>query len=365
MEPLTDVTLAALRQTVQHNCAISDARHARDYSLCIYLLRMREHYRWKHELPLLQQMDIEQVGNWVTEREMWWDEIEEQDYQPLSLEGQLLDPFDHVSINQRLVPHRLVYSAGIGRMGQPHFALAQLLNHRSEESLDCFDCGEELERDSVTVPAMTQGQHIFIRRDGIRRLLWEMYDDWCLHKKAGAMTAVADHFDLKNNVALDKNLEQASNEVAPLFEAHERGEVKAGVILGENYSTLTHSLAGTRGEHYLRAMRDILADTLSTWPLIVNQHSILYLEFWLASLNGLRLQFLEQSGVIALLSRGTVDERLHRLREITETEQKRWEELCFTLLNAYSKISHAERVKLDVESLVSQALPSDLPHLNN
>ena len=41
----------ALIETVQHNCHLSDAHHARDYSLCIYLLKMREFYRWEETLP--------------------------------------------------------------------------------------------------------------------------------------------------------------------------------------------------------------------------------------------------------------------------------------------------------------------------
>ena len=34
-----------LIQTVQRNCHIADARHAGDYTLCVYLLKMREFYR--------------------------------------------------------------------------------------------------------------------------------------------------------------------------------------------------------------------------------------------------------------------------------------------------------------------------------
>ena len=32
-----------LAQAVQHNCHISDARHGADYSLCVYLMKMREY----------------------------------------------------------------------------------------------------------------------------------------------------------------------------------------------------------------------------------------------------------------------------------------------------------------------------------
>ena len=42
--------VAALARAVQTNCHIADARHATDLSLCIYLLQMREFYRWEHGL---------------------------------------------------------------------------------------------------------------------------------------------------------------------------------------------------------------------------------------------------------------------------------------------------------------------------
>ena len=41
-----------LVQSVQRNCHIADARHAREMTLCNYLLEMREFYRWEHEVPL-------------------------------------------------------------------------------------------------------------------------------------------------------------------------------------------------------------------------------------------------------------------------------------------------------------------------
>ena len=40
-----------LAETVQRNCDISDARHAGEYGLCTFLLKMREYYRWENELP--------------------------------------------------------------------------------------------------------------------------------------------------------------------------------------------------------------------------------------------------------------------------------------------------------------------------
>ncbi|HSP01523.1 MAG TPA: hypothetical protein VLN90_08695, partial [Thioalkalivibrio sp.] len=43
---LQNAQLSDLRQSVQRNCDIADARHAGNDTLCTYLLKMREFYRW-------------------------------------------------------------------------------------------------------------------------------------------------------------------------------------------------------------------------------------------------------------------------------------------------------------------------------
>ena len=43
--------LSALIDTVQKNCTIAYARHARDMTMCTFLLEMREYYRWEMEIP--------------------------------------------------------------------------------------------------------------------------------------------------------------------------------------------------------------------------------------------------------------------------------------------------------------------------
>jgi hypothetical protein len=57
--------MAALVGAVQTNCDIADARHARDVSLCTYLLGMREFYRWEHQLPYGVSPPREEVGRWI------------------------------------------------------------------------------------------------------------------------------------------------------------------------------------------------------------------------------------------------------------------------------------------------------------
>ena len=43
--------LMPILSVVRTNCHITDALHATDYTLCVYLLKIREYYRWEHEIP--------------------------------------------------------------------------------------------------------------------------------------------------------------------------------------------------------------------------------------------------------------------------------------------------------------------------
>lgn len=61
--------LGQLASTVQKNCHISDARHAGDLTLCVFLFKMREFYRWEHDIPFSAQIPKEAVSEWLRERE--------------------------------------------------------------------------------------------------------------------------------------------------------------------------------------------------------------------------------------------------------------------------------------------------------
>ena len=54
---------------VQHNCDVSDAQHAGSYTLCIYLMHMREYFRWHQQLGLEVVLGVVEVGEWVDVRE--------------------------------------------------------------------------------------------------------------------------------------------------------------------------------------------------------------------------------------------------------------------------------------------------------
>ena len=76
-----------LISAVQRNCDISDAHHAGDATMCIYLMRMREHYKWQNGTPCGESFDHNLLGGWIEEREAHLSTLEDTVYTPIVLDG--------------------------------------------------------------------------------------------------------------------------------------------------------------------------------------------------------------------------------------------------------------------------------------
>ena len=110
-----------LANNVQINCHISDARHAGNYTLCVYLLKMREFYRWEQQHTFSDKLSKDDIGVWLTERETLWEQLEDKNYNLIQVNDEQHDPFDSHLINRVLVDNNLVYSGGYGIKDKPHF----------------------------------------------------------------------------------------------------------------------------------------------------------------------------------------------------------------------------------------------------
>ena len=344
--------ISLIQQTVQHNCAISDARYSREYSLCIYLLRMREFYRWKNKIPLGKGIDQSALGNWVSDTEAHWDEIEETDFLPLSLSGKDYDPFDTAAINKMLNNSGLHYSAGLGRLGQPHFVLARLQAKTTKDQYTCIEFGEELARDVITLPAMTQNKTIYVRHEQLAQLIWQMFDEWHLHQTDGPMARLVVHFKLNLDNELPTRINSAANELSTLLIQHELGEIAAGELLGNAYQEMTFAFHGSKGEMQIRAVRDLLADSLRSWPYITTTNSTIALDFWLAGLSGFRETLFKSANPAQGLYSNDSTERLHTLAGITSAAQSRWQTVADNLLKHYKQ----NGINFDIDKTIADCL---------
>jgi len=283
---MKEQSIRTLAQTVQRNCHISDARHGADYSLCIYLMKMREYFRWEMKLPLGAALVRDQVGNWLQAREQMWEELEEAELQAIEIEGERFGPFDTDGINAHLERHGLVYSAGLGNKAKPHFFLGDLERRTRTGDYDVFVAAREHARDLTAPPAMTLDHNIFLRRESLRRMLWEKLETWRWNRADNALGRAVACYDFE--YALDQSLDAMTDREIDALLLHEEGEHEAGVRLGTSWESMLLDLVQTPAELMARAVRDHLADCLVTLPVLVAGGAEESVHFFLGNLTNMR-----------------------------------------------------------------------------
>lgn len=278
--------LEEVAATVQANCDLTDALHAREKSLCTYLLGMREYFRWSSGLPLATAPDRSLLSEWIARREAAWDDLRdrtEATYADLPLAGGIA-AFDEAAANRVLAGAGLVYGAGIGLFGAPMFYLARRSGDELRDGARVIVAGPELARGITAAPATSRGDTIVIRRDALRRWLWTRAESALRgsgdNAFAHALRAYGDG-DLQDAV---DGMTVGETETLVL---HELGELRAGSLLGTEWEDMLLAV-DRRTEVVLRAVRDLLADCLVTLPQLAAGAADRSLHFWFATFDGLR-----------------------------------------------------------------------------
>ncbi len=279
------MSIDALRQAVQYNCDLSDREFATDYSICIYLIRMREYYRWAHHLAPNDALDQSSLLEWISETEARWEAIEADDFQPIAYAGKTYQPFEKDRLNQVLAPHGYTYQAGYGRFGKPVFMLAELESIEQNENYQLVIAGQELARELTAPPASLQANDILIRKQAVSRLIWDMLEEWQWQRPDNAMAEVVKFYDFDKRPM--HALEQASRDQQEVLILHEIGELVAQDMVSPDWNDM---LAETNKHQdiFARAVRDCLADCVSTLPGLLADENIPAVHFYFASLTPLR-----------------------------------------------------------------------------
>lgn len=340
-----NLNLSNIKQVVQTNCHIADSQAAGNYTMCIYLLKMREFYRWESGYDYGDPIPGAEVGNWLRMREELWESLAENDFASIPIDGVEYDPFDSTSINTILKPQQLVYSGGLGRNTNAHFFLGVLERHEHYNGFEIIVVADEYARDLTAPPAMSQSKTIYIRREAMRRLIWEKYEQWMWNKPDNALGRALAFYDFENDLELsltnmtDKELNSAI--------LHEIGEVKAFEILGSDWETLLFSLPHSKLELLLRSARDHLADCLSTLPSIIEEENIPSLHFYIANLTHLRKDLFP--GLLAAYEDWTTTLEFEKLKNIVAHGATHWENICLSVLNAWKKDNNIDnQILIDI-----------------
>jgi len=278
--------MTELQSTIQTNCHISDALFAGNYTLCIYLLKMREFYRWETKKPYGIAISKDEVGEWLIKREQLWDTIEENDYSHLIIDGQKVDPFETQQVNELINKHNLVYSGGFGMLGKPVFFLAELQRKQQYDDYTLYISSKELARDLAAPPGMVQEKNVFIRRESLRRFIWEKVEESEWYNDENPLARTLKCYDFKNNP--DESLDKMTDAEVETVLHHEIGEIKAGQLLGTEWDDMIASLPRSQAELMSRAVRDNLADALSTLPMLMKDAEPASIHFYFANLDSMR-----------------------------------------------------------------------------
>lgn len=346
----TGSALDALATVVQANCDLADALHAREKSLCTYLLGMREYFRWSEQLPLDALPDRARLSEWIAQRERQWDALHERSdarYGDLPLAGGI-DPFDEDAVNRELRQTGLVYGAGLGLFGAPMFFLAQRESEHLRDGARVIVAGRELARGIAAAPAASRGATIVVRTDALRRWLWTRAEtaqhgahDTVFARALRAYAAGADAA-----AAVDC---MARGETETLV-LHELGELRAGQLLGNGWEEMLLAMDDRRAEVVLRAVRDLLADCLVTLPALAARRANASLLFWMAGFDGMRRALAPELSESFHPDADRVD--FAAVASAANRGRKLWSDLAFDLLSAWHR-GGAEAVRSETERLAA------------
>lgn len=339
--------MQALIETVQRNCDICDARHGSDFGMCTYLLKMRELYRWERGLPLGAPLDKDEVGDWLTTREAHLENLHDADFAGLPIGGRLIDPFDAEAVNDAVAVHGLVYSSGLVDGARPHFFLAELEGERRADTGFLLRVsGRELARCLSAPPAMTRGSTIFLRRESLRRFLWEKYESWLWSRPDNAMARALAFYPF--DTALDDALDTMTAAEMAVIEAHEQGEYHAGLDLGEGWEAMLLDVSLTPAELMARAVRDHLADCTHTLPMLLEEGREASLHLFIGNLGAMRKQLFPS--VIAAYGDWAASGDGGPFRDLARRGADHWRALALRLLALHDE--HREQSAVPVARAV-------------
>jgi len=330
VKPLSHLsqTHQQLISQVQYNCDISDANHAGNYTLCIYLLKMREYYRWIHALEFADNFTAESMTQWLRDKEDIWDQVVDKPFKPLQLYEKSYQPFDSQPINVKINQHQLYYHAGIGQKAVQHFFIADLIEQKTQDQISISITGQEYARDLTAPPALSTQDEIVIRQESLKRMCWERYQEWHWSQLENTMGTAMSYYpfedDITEALAMITTVEQNT------LIQHELGEMQISREHGADWSEMMLELLGSKAELLARGVRDHLADCLSTLPFLIEQANEASIHFYFANLTYIRKDLFPSA--IEAYSQWTSSGNSKPLLDLTQKAATHWRKTLLEIL---------------------------------
>ncbi len=281
------IKIDAIADQVLKNCNISDSRHAGLYSICGLALRLRDLYKWENRLEPWIENDPSEVLKWIGDKEEAWESLAEKKFEDILLFGRRFDPFDVKGINSILEPYGFIYGGGYARSLKPSFFLAALETKKEINHIAVFILDREFARDLLTIPAMSQDNCIYVRKESARLFLW---DQIFYVKKSGrsALRFGLENYGLKDETPEDlhRNLYRIAADETDTYIYHELGEMQDTGFERKTWQEIIAAFPHTPIELLTRTVKDLLADTgeYGTLQHIIRERKTASLAFYVAFL---------------------------------------------------------------------------------
>jgi hypothetical protein len=251
---------------IKFNCDVSDAQYWGYFSVCGLLMRYRDLFRSEKGLKPWAEINREEILSWISGKESRWPDLEEKGFRDLAIGGRLYSPFDLVEINHALKDQHLIYGAGYGMYMKPTFFLAELRTHYEVPGLSVYTSGTEFVRDLFTAAGMLQDKSIFLRLEPLMMLLLYKFSELNTRHVSALEDAFAQYgFQHRQIVdeTFEKRIEKMAERYAGVVLRHEIAESREDI---SEWKDLLSEAGDRKAEHYLRAIKDLIADTSDHGP---------------------------------------------------------------------------------------------------
>jgi hypothetical protein len=251
---------------IKFNCDVSDAQFWGYFSVCGLLMRYRDLYRSEKGLKPWAEINHAEIAAWISAKESRWPELEEEGFRPLTINDRTFGPFDVNEINRALSSRKLVYGAGYGMYMKPTFFLAELRSIREVSGLTIFTSGDEIVRDLFTSPGMLQQKTVFLRLEPLTMLLLYKFSELNTRKATVLEDAFA-QYGFRHRQLIDETFEKRLTDLAERYSEilllHEVAEAEED---SAEWKDILAMADDRKAELYLRAIKDLIADTSDHGP---------------------------------------------------------------------------------------------------